>query len=400
MNKLKVLFITPQLPYPPISGGVIISWKMVKFLSENFDLVLGCFLKGEDDKYMEEFINKVNLKFFFYESLNKERNIDNYIKSILLRKPFPVYRNWSPTFKEKVYSVIEKHGINVILVDHFLMFQYVPENFNGKVILLEHNAEYVIWKRYAENEKNILKKIIAYIESFRIKKYEQKICNLADKVLCVSSNDIKNLIKIGVRKDKFELVMPLGDEDLLKREDIKFENTEEALLFIGTLTWEPNIDGLIWFIENAWNKLKEKIPSIKFYIVGKNPPKKLEALSRKYRDIILTGFVEDLEEYYKRSRVFISPLRFGSGIKIKNLNAMCRGIPLVTTPIGVEGIEGVDGIHFMVGNNIDELIDKIVILMKNKEKWMEISTNARLLMQEKYNWKNELNKLKKVIEEE
>jgi len=399
MSKLKILFITPQLPYPPISGGVIKSWKMVEFLSKHFDLVLGCFLKGEDDRYLEDFINKLDLKFFFYESLNKERNISNYIKSILSNKPFPVYRNWSPTFKEKVSSVLEEYKIDVILVDHFLMFQYVPENFDGKLILHEHNAEYILWKRFAKNEKNVLKKIIAYIESFRIKTYERTICNLADKVLCVVSKDIENLAKIGVRKDKLELVMSLGDEDLLKREDLKFENTEEALLFIGTLTWEANVDGLIWFIENAWDKLKEKIPSIKFYIVGKNPPKKLEDLSRIYNDIILTGFVEDLEEYYKKSRVFISPLRFGSGIKIKNLNAMYRGIPLVTTPIGAEGIEGVDGIHFMVGNTADELIDKTVILMKNKEKWTEISQNARRLMKEKYSWEIALNKLKKIISE-
>lgn len=392
----KILFLTPQLPYPPISGGTIKSWKMVEFLSQNYIIGLGCLLKNEDCKYLAEFKRFFYFEDFVWEVVKKERSIPIYIKSLIVKKPLAVYRNYSLTFKEKVLSIVNKY--NIIIVDHYVMFQYVPENFNGKIILHEHNAEYILWERFAQNEKNILKKIIGKIETMRVKKYELCISALANKILCVSLNDIENLKKVGVQENKIELLMSVGDEILLKKEDLKFEDTENALLFIGTLTWEPNIDGLIWFIENGWEKLKKKIPLVKFYIIGKNPPEKLKNLVKKYSDIILTGFVENLEDYYKKCRVFVAPLRYGSGIKIKNINAMYRGIPLVTTSIGAEGIEGKDGIHFMIGDTINSLIDKILILMNNKDLWEKISKNSRKLMKEKYTWEIVLNKFKSIID--
>lgn len=408
--KKSILFITPQLPYPPVSGGTIKSFKLIAFLGENYNLHMITLLKGEDHKNEKDFLECAGKYLNSYKSFKisdniSKRNVKNLLMSYVHGVPFAVIRNRNRDLIKYIKDLIDTTQIDYIMVDHYISFQFIEPHIEIlrekkiKILLHEHNAEYILWDRYSKNEKNILKKIIAKIESIRVKNYERKICLLSDKVLCVSSNDIDNLKKIGIPNEKLALVMSVGDDKLLELENPSFENTEEALLFIGTLTWEANIDGLIWFIKNGWNHLKQKHPDLKFYIVGKNPPNKLINFVKNYDDIILTGYVENLDIYYQKCRVFVSPLRFGSGIKIKNVNAMYRGIPLVTTSIGAEGIDGINGEHFFIEDSINGMIDKISLLLQDKFLWEKLSYNARKLMKERYTWERALENLRKVLED-
>ncbi|MEM2174653.1 MAG: glycosyltransferase [Candidatus Micrarchaeia archaeon] len=405
-----ILFITPQLPYPPVSGGIIISNKMVDFLSENYNLILLCQLKLKEDlKNESEFLRIYGKRLKVYKSAPissdiYRRSLLNLLKSYVRNVPLTVYRNSNDKIKKYLLELLKSEKIDCVLVDHYIAFQFIEEFLEYlkerkiKILLHEHNAEYMIWERYSKLEHNFIKRLFIEIEARRIKNYEKKICELSDKVLCVTPDDVSSLVKLGVSEDKFDVIMSVGDEKLLYKEDLKFESTEEALLFIGTLSWEANIDGITWFIENVWKDLKKEYPSLRFYIVGKNPPERLKKRCLMDQDIIFTGFIEDLEPYYKRCRVFISPIRFGSGIKIKNINAMYRGIPMVTTSIGVEGINGEDGRHFYIADDKHSFKEKISILLENKDKWYDISMNSRALVREKYTWDVVLKKLKKIID--
>ncbi|GIW23333.1 MAG: glycosyl transferase [Candidatus Sericytochromatia bacterium] len=410
-NEKRIIFLTPQLPFPPTSGGTIKSYKLIEYLSENYNLFLISLLKSNDEIENSSFFisrfekNLLGYKFFPIPEHSYKRNVKNLLKSYIKRIPLTVYRNYIPDVTKFIANLLEHEKFNVIFVDHYIIFHMIINLHNLirdkkiKILLHEHNAEYILWERYSATEKNILKKILTKIEAVRIRRYEKYICELSDKILCVSSNDIENLKKLGIQNNKIDLIMSVGDDNLLNKPDLNFNECENSILFIGTLSWEANLDGLIWFLEQGWNILKNKIPDVKFYIVGKNPPDKLLKVVKRDKDVILTGFVEDLEEYYRKSKVFISPLRFGSGIKIKNINAMYRGIPLVTTSIGIEGINGMDGIHFMVADDINNFIDKIHALMTRKELWEKISYAARRLMREEYTWEKSLSKLKEIIDQ-
>lgn len=392
----KILFLTPQLPFPPLSGGTIKSWKLIEFLTKNYDTSLACFLKDNDNKYFSEFLEKVHLKKVYCQPLSVPRNIANLFKSYFYNIPLSIYRNYSKDFYNNILEIINDY--DVIIVDHFLMFQYIPRNYKGKVILHEHNAEYIMWEKAALNERNIFKKIILYMESIRIKKYEKAICNRANFILA-APNDIENLLKLNIEGKKFYQTLHLGDENLLNQPDLKFENTEKSLLYIGTLSWQANIDGLLWFLKDCWGALKKMHKDLKLYIIGSNPPKNLENLTKELDGVIFVGFVENLEEYYNKCRVFISPLRFGSGIKVKNINAMYRGIPLVTTSIGSEGIDGMDMIHFSVANNSKDFVSKVNILLSDKVQWTLQQKESRSLMKKKYTWEIVIKNFKKAIDE-
>jgi len=390
----RILFLTHQCPYPPVSGGAIKRWKNIEYLSKNQSLALALFYQDQGISCRDELLSRVNISYVYEEHLFKKRNVFNLLKSHIRQVPLSLVRNYSATFQRHIEKIAADYEI--LFLDSYLMFQYVPDRFAGRVLLHMHNAEHVIWEQYARNEKNILKKAFACREAGKIREYEKVICGKSHAVLA-APKDIECLKKIGVAAGKFYETYHLGDEALLQEPDIEFDKTEEALLCVATLTWEPNTDGLLWFIRNAWDSLKQQFPELRFYIVGRNPDPRLQKICNSRKDIFLPGFVEDLKGYYSKCRVFVAPLRFGSGMKVKVINAMYRGIPAVTTPAGVESLEVQDMHHVAIAETQEKMVEACSVLLQDKAKWEVLRDNSRKLVREKYTWDKVFVNLKKAI---
>mgnify|MGYP000358453161 FL=1 len=391
----KILFLTPTLPYPPVSGGVIKSNKVVHFLSEQYELSVACLLKNEDAQHVTEFLTTIKLSNFISEASDIPRTAKNLILSNLQGIPLNLYRNKSAALKQKVNAVI--HQYDAVFCDHYVMFQYIPDDFKGKIILHEHNCEYLIWKRYADIEKSIPKKLALLNQAYRIRKYEQEICRKSNVILA-APNDMDELEKIGADRSKFLETYHLGDDNLLNEPDLEFDKTENALLYIGTLSWEANIDGLIWFNNEIWPAIKQQHPGIILYIVGRHPDNRLKEMAAKDNSIVMAGFVEDLEPYFRKARLFITPLRFGSGIKVKVVNALYRGIPCVTTSIGTEGLKVKDGEHIFIKDQPKDYITAVDTLLKDKETWEQFRNQSRAIARKYYTWDYVLENIRKSVE--
>lgn len=395
MAKIRsLLFITTQLPYPPISGGVIKSWKLVEYLSQHYTLTVAYFLKNNDSEHETKFLESVSLASHISLPLQIPRTPLNLIKSNFRGIPLNLYRNYCKTFRNKISSICDDY--DCIFIDHYEMFQYVPDTYKGKIVLHQHNCEYLMWKRFGAIEHNILKKIALYNQAFWIKRYEKKICKIADTILA-APNDIDELVDIGADKDKFYPTYHLGDEELLRLPPLTYKKTNPTLLYIGTLSWEANVDGLVWFISEVWQKLSTQIEGIQLKIVGKNPDLRIQSVSAPFNNIIFTGFVENLDTVYRDAQVFICPLRFGSGIKVKVMNALYRGIPCVTSDIGAEGLLAVDGIHFLLAKTPDDYINQIQRLLSQKDLWESIGLNARTLASVHYTWDGVMKEVENAI---
>lgn len=395
--KKKILFLSPQLPYPPVSGGTIKSWKLVEYLAARYSLFTAYFLKGEDEQHEKEFLGKVQLDGHYSEAIDIPRTAANLVKSNLMGIPLNLYRNRSAGFQRRIREMAS--GYEVLFVDHYEMFQFVPADFKGRIILHQHNCEYLMWERFAEVEPAFIKRLALKNQSWRIRSYERRICNRSDRVLA-APNDIEELKKIGATETIYLETYHLGDEALLASPELSFGASEPALMFVGTLTWEANVDGLVWFLEEGWPSIKARHPELKFYIIGKTPDARIVRLAGEAGDdVVLTGFVEDLEDYFSRSRVFVSPLRFGSGIKVKVMNALYRGIPTVTTSVGAEGMAVADGEHIMIRDDIPGFVAAIDLLLEDAAKWETLKTRSRALARSKYTWDAVLDIVRESIEE-
>ena len=396
-NFMRLLFLSNTLPFPPNSGGKVKSYYMLKYLCSRHKVTIGSILYGGDVNEINNFKKEFPVENFIAEQVDCPRTPKNLILSYFQNKTLNEYRHWSSSFSEKLIPHLKL--TECIIIDHYEMMQYIPADYYHKVILHTHNAEYLIWQRFSKlKDQSWLRKLVLAFESSRIAKKEKIYCNRVNRVLA-SPNDQISLEKVGIKGNNFRSTYHLGDESQLSLPELDSNKTDPLILFIGTLTWEPNIDGLLWFLENCWSVIKNNHPDAKLVIGGKNPDQRLLEWADKDNAIKFPGFIIDPEEYFTKARVFIAPLRFGSGMKIKLINSMYRGIPTVTTDIGIEGLDVKDGIHIAVGNEPVEFTARIEKLLTDNNYWNNLKTHSRSLAKTKYTWQKVFRELDLAISE-
>ncbi len=377
--------MTTQLPFPPKSGGTVKSWNYVKHLSSNYELSIACLLKDDDAEHVEAFKAAISISNFYYEELDVKRSALNLIKSYLQSACLNVFRNYSKSFLAKINGLAKEY--DTLIIDHYEMFQYVPENYHGRVVMHTHNAEFMLWQRMSELSNHPIKKFILFTEAKRVKKYESYIFKNSDLIYSTPS-DIELYKQHGFDVSKHDVTYHLGNDQLLSLPELKFSETEKAISFMGTLSWEPNIDGLVWFLEKVWPLIVKKDPEVVFYIMGKDPDSRIiQAISKDQR-IKLTGFIENLDDYLKKTRAYIAPLRFGSGMKVKVLEGLYRGVPCVSTSVGAEGLELENEKHIFINDDEYQFASYCLKLLQDDETWEKLSSESRKVAAEKYLWKD------------
>ncbi len=393
MNNL--LFLTPEMPWPPFSGGRIKSWKLVEHLSNRYQLVVGTLLKNDDLRHLDEFSDKLAGTTVISQSVYARRSLRTLLSSIVAGVPLNVLRNRSEDFATRVRDHLQH--CDAVFVDHYEMMQYVPADYSGTVILHQHNAYHVLWRRFARHGSGLLKRAAALLESYRVKKWERRCCDQADLVFA-APNDIEKLALIGVEHRKMAPTLHLGDESHLEQPELLWPNTDLSLLYVGHLGWEPNVQGLVWFLKNVWPRLKEEMPTLKFHIIGANPDTRLINVARGDLNIFFEGFQEDLEPWMRTCRVMVAPLLVGSGIKVKVLTAMARGIPMVTTATGVEGLKVTNYREIAIADNASEMAGQITALLGNRILWERLSRESRRTIRARYTWKHVFDELQAHID--
>ncbi|MDG4594382.1 MAG: glycosyltransferase [Candidatus Contendobacter sp.] len=390
-----ILFLTPELPYPPFSGGRIKSWKLVEFLGAHYSLGLACALKGDDETYLPDFRQRARLTEFIGEPVKIPRSARALMGSYVQRIPLNVFRTRSTALRQRIAAIAPRHDL--IFCDHYEVFQYVPDDYRGRVVLHEHNAYFLMWRRYAQTGNNPVMRLASYLEYRRVRRYELHACARANLIFA-SPNDIDSLVEAGADRSKCRVTYHLGDEFTLNQPPLDYDATEPVLLYVGTLTWEANIDGLQWFLAEVWPAVKRRHPRARFRIAGKNPDARLVRAAVGDPAVEFLGFVEDLEPLFRSSRVFVAPLRFGAGIKVKVLSGMGRGIPTVTTSVGSEGLQVQHLRHAAITDQAPDMVTAIDTLLTDRQLWETLSRESRALVESQYTWDRVLGSMQQELQ--
>lgn len=373
----KLLFISTELPYPPQSGGKVKSMKLLEALAEGYDVTYASPLKLDDGLHVEDFRSASPCARHLFAPLEIPRSAGNLAASYALGIPLNVRRTLDESLRGRIAAIAEEH--DVIFLDHYEVFPYLPPGYRGKVIYHAHNAYFKIWERFASLPGNPAMRLAAYLESVRVRRYEAKVARRADLVFA-APNDAEELIASGVASESIRPTYHLGDDSHLEQPELTFHKTREKLMYVGFLGWEPNVQGLLWFIAEVWPLLVRQYPGLRFDIVGKNPDPRLQDAVAVHSGIRLTGFVADLDSVYRDSRISVAPLLFGSGMKVKVLDAMARGIPTVTTQVGAEGIDIQNGKHLLVEDSPAGMAAQILALLEDELLWNRLRINSRRLV--------------------
>lgn len=316
-------------------------------------------------------------------SIYKKRTVFNWLIALLNFPTFNAFRVYSLELETMVKWSM--NSADLVIVDHIEMIDVIPERFKGKVIYHSHNAEFKIWNDYADLNSSIFTSWAMKLEASRVKRLERYAIR-STSFTFAAPNDQEVLCNVlGVEPDKFRLTYHLGNDALLELPGIEHqENTQ--LFYAGTLDWEPNRDGLQWFLKECWPSLKQKHPNLSLKVCGKGASQELSALMDRCNGVEHLGFVEDLEQVMSQSAMAIIPLRFGSGMKIKTLDAMYRGLPFVSTSVGAEGIAIEDGIHGRIADDVQGFSGAISEMLEDPELRSKMSALSRELAKEKYTY--------------
>ena len=379
---MHVLFLTPELPHPTHSGGTIKTASVLDYLKRRHDVHVLCFRRRPLTEAQANWC--ANSQEVETLPLNRGRTPLNLARSYLRRLPLSVERNRSARMMELVSERLRERAYDAMFVDSWLMAQYLPAGFKRLAVMHEHNAEHVMWGRQAERERNPLLRSLIRLEYRRVRGYEAAILPRFDVVFAVSKADRQALVTLGAQPARLRVLPNLPDPSLLESPALSFAATEPVVLYFGTLSWPANVEGLEYFLTSVWPVVRQRMPAARLVIAGSGAPAWLLRLGRRTAGVEFLGPVTDAELLYRRARLFVEASRSGGGTRLKVLNALARGLPVVTSPEGAEGLEVVDTEHLFVSAGPESMAEAVCRLMEEEGLWRALSENGRALIRSRY----------------
>jgi glycosyltransferase involved in cell wall biosynthesis len=255
----------------------------------------------------------------------------------------------------------------------------------ARKILDAHNALWLLYKRLWQTMGDGPKKILLGRDWQLIKKYEGRICREFDAVLAVSEEDKAALEEAMGHRSNITVIPIAVDTD-----EVAYVNRlpeADHILHIGTMYWPPNIDGILWFIRDIYSCIRNQRPGVTFDVIGARPPQEIVEMGKNGSGINVTGYVDDPTLYLQKAGAMVVPLRSGGGMRVKILNALSQGLPVVTTALGCEGIAVEPGKHVLIANTPEEFAQATLRLLEDKALATELGRNGRQLIQSTYDYR-------------
>ncbi|MBE2184351.1 MAG: glycosyltransferase [Anaerolineae bacterium] len=391
----RLLLVTPNLPYPPQSGSGLRAYGLLRGLKRyapDFPLEIDL-LAYHDDTVQPEATPLPDLCTSITTVSTPSRSKGQRLKSLFTStQPDIARRLESDEMRAKLTQLMTNHTYDFALYigieTAILMKQARALQPNCKQIYDAANIEHLLQRRIAMVDRGNIKRLPASIYSQiqvgRIWRFESAICRSADAVTAVSCEDAKTLVQF--RSDNKVSVVPNGIfvEDYQKTSET-LDLGKNAIIFTGKMDYRPNVDAMLWFCDEVLPRVTSEIADCKLYIVGQKPHSSLTILSDDPH-IEITGWVASVTPFLHSAGVYVTPLRMGSGTRLKLLEAMAAGCAIVSTSIGAEGLSAEAVATMRIKDDAAGFAAAITALLRHKAEAEALSENARRVAKEQYDW--------------
>lgn len=377
---IDLLFATPQLPHPPHGGAAKRIRNILEGLHERgyrIHLVAGA--EDNDRKaagVLKEFCEELHLF--------REAPIDEWrwLRSLLTTRPYPAGQFSTPEYRATVQEVCETEEIDIAWVNFIFMLEPFDAHDSFPIALDQHEVQHDVWADYLSSG-GLLEKAFALQNLVKLRRWEPRYLSAANAIASVSPEERETTmdrladgidvwtVPNGVDVDAFEPLSP---------PEQAFE-----IIFVGGMGVKRNADAVRWFVQEIFPRIREIKPKAHFSIVGSDPLPEVRALE-EYPGVTVTGTVPDVRPYYKDADVVVIPQRFGAGTKLKALEAMAVGRPVVTTSNGVQGIDVEHETHVRIADAPEAFARNVVELLDDPVRGRELAKRARVMVVERYAW--------------
>jgi glycosyltransferase involved in cell wall biosynthesis len=408
---MNILFLTQIVPFPPDAGPKVKTYHVLRALvNQGHSVTLVAFVRPEEEQHIPTLEKICTAVYAVPIRRSRIADVGFMLRSYLTKRPFLIERDDLRPMQELVNKLVLEGNFHFIHADQLTMAQFAIRGASAftdkkpKVIFDAHNAVWTIVERMQEQARWFLKPVLG-IETKRVKRYEGELLKTVDYVLAVTDVDKAGLEEAlsfsNVRKEERVApitVIPIA-VDTQQLQPIKRTPSSMNIVTLGTLHYPPNADGIRWFLNDVFPLVQERVPAATLTIIGKNPPKDfLDAAAHSPKALKVTGYVPELAPYFEKSAVMVVPVRAGGGMRVRILEAFAYAMPVVTTTIGLEGINAKPGKDVLVADTEAGFANYVSGLLENVSLQDNLSVNGRILAMTKYDWQVVLSAMMPIYE--
>ena len=396
-SRKRILILTPQLPYPPRQGTAIRNYNLIAHLAARHRLHLLSFLQEGDeltpDSPLFHHCQRIETVPAPRRTLAQRLLTTAFspLPDMALRLASRAFRDRLATLiAEETYDVVQIEGIEMAPYGLWLRAWPRFAKLTPRPLLVfdDHNAEYLLQRRVFETDVRLPRRwagaLYSLIQWQKLSRYEAHVCQQVDRVAAVSEADAEALRRLVPGLDL--AIVPNGvDLDYYGAEVPPLDLHSPSLVFTGKMDFRPNVDAVLWFADEVLPRIRAARPEVHFYVVGQKPHARLDPL-RQREDVTLTGWVEDVRPYIAGAAVYVVPLRMGGGTRLKVLEAMAMGKPIVSTSLGCEGFDVADGRELRVADTVEAFAATVLELLEDEPQRARLGRTARRFVETHYGW--------------
>ena len=374
----RILFITEDFPSGLNGTSVKTRSTLEYLLSQDYKIDVCCF---HFDTFKIHNLQHKNLQVHTIKTnrVNKKSLIFAfYVLSLLFGSiPISIRRLFNNELKKKIFNLTNKTRYKAVIYDGYSTLQYMNSSFKGEKIYVDDEDFTDLYRQRFLLEKRISHKLFYAFEYCKSLIYEHQTMKKVSQVWAISPRTKERLEKVS---GKPTVLMPTL---IFSKKNI-YTGKGTQIVFTGTLNWRENVEGLKWFVNNHWQKIITEVPKAKLVVIGQGASQELITFLKSYKNIEYKGYVESLEDEYKKSVLSIAPVRINAGIKVKILTYMSYALPVISTHKAAWGLVSLDGIK--IAEDI-YFADEVIKLLKDKKLRQALSEEAHKNIKKNYSRK-------------
>lgn len=385
---MKIQLALSRFPWPTDKGDKLRAWNHILGLSKNHDVHLFCLSDESISDAQLQKINEVCASVEVYK-LNKLKKYSRLFFNFFKNKPMQVAYFSDPDAIKKFRELNQKLRPDSVMIQLVRMAEFTKGVEGTKLIDYQDAFSKGLERRKQTNP--FWMKGVLHMEYLRLRNYEREVFEFFDEAMIISSQDA-NLID-HPENDKLH-ILPNGVDTEYYKPEPRAKTLD--LLFTGNMGYEPNVNCVKYVVGDVLPLLKKEFPHLQFVAAGKDPSPELKRL--KSRHLQLTGWVDDLRNYYQQARIFVAPMQIGIGMQNKILEAMAMGLPVITSELANNAIGAKHGKEVWIANTPQKVAEGISYLLNNTDLAIQIGQNARNLMVNEFSWNKQNIKLNRLLE--
>jgi glycosyltransferase involved in cell wall biosynthesis len=365
------------------------SFNVLKLLSEQYEVTALCFYRWKGGR-MHQDIEESRSALEQYGSVevfpipqehSRSRLLKDHFRSVLFRRVYTVYGYESASYRQRLKEVMTESSFDVVHMDSLDLSAYLPLLNGTPVVCVHHNVESALLQRRAAAQKNLVMKRYLHFQANLMQAEERSKCRQVALNVAVSSVDAARLAAIAPGAKI--AVVPNGVDTKVFQPS---SSQGSGIVYVGGTTWFPNRDALHYFSESILPRIREREPEAAVRWVGRASEAEQTHFGSRH-GIEMTGFVPTIQPYVHDAACFIVPLRIGGGTRLKILDAWAMGKAIVSTSVGCEGLEAVDGVNILIRDSPEEFAAAVSLVLRDDDLRRRLEEGGRSTAEAIYDWR-------------